>query len=203
MLHTTDVIEKRKNITIQIFKCKICQKNFTSKCQRNEHEGVSCGYKRNTIYHKLTYQKALLTFNMMIWNINDSVKEGDGERLIETNRYSLLYLKCFNHTKYSFTLLKLLFRIKLEPENAFNLIWGRFINYTGKKSSNISNDLHLEHLNNFLKDLLRSLQGNISEVCADRISKSLENTKSLIDNLESTYDTERNTQENRKFINKQ
>ena len=119
------------------------------------------------------YSKALLTFNLMLRNINDSIREGDGGRLIECYKFALLYFRCYGHTKYAYTVIKLFYKIKFQPETAFKLIWNRFINTHGKRSRNVSRDLHLEHLNNFLKELLRSLRSDLNESNARGIANSV------------------------------
>ena len=138
--------------------------------------------------HILNYQKANFTINLLLRNINDAIRQGDGERLINSYRLALLYFKVTGHHKYSYTILKLLYRIKLVPEDAFKLIWSRFVNTTGYKGRNISPDLHLEHLNNFLKELLRALRSNINETNAERVACSLKNIKLIIQNFESSIE---------------
>ena len=75
----------------------------------------------------------------------------------------MIYFKSHNHPKYANTMLRMLYAIKNYPMKAFRLIWGRFVNTTGFIGKNLSLDLHMEHLNNFLKELIRSLRGNMSE----------------------------------------
>ena len=72
----------------------------------------------------------------------------------------------------------------MEPTAAFNLIWERFINIHGMRGYNISMDLHMEHLNSFLKELLRDLRGNLKKENADRISKALNNLRTIVKNFE-------------------
>lgn len=136
---------------------------------------------------RLNYQKALLTFNLLLRNINDSIREGDGGRLIECYKMGMLYFKCYGHNKYALSILKLLLRIKIKPDDALQLIWERFVNTRGNKGRNISMDLHLEHLNNFLKELLKNLRSNLNEANANRVSKALNNIKSLVENTEKVY----------------
>ena len=45
-------------------------------------------------------------------------------------------------------------------------------------------DLHLEHLNNFLKELLRDLRNNLTEENADRVSKAVKNLNTIVQNFE-------------------
>lgn len=134
--------------------------------------------------HIFKYQKALLSINLLLKNINDSIREGDGERLLVCYKVALLYFKSTGHVKYAFSLLKMFYRIKLCPSDAFRLIWGRFINTHGFLGHNIPNDLHMEHLNGYLKELLRSLRGNMNEKNADRIARALNNTRIIVNNFE-------------------
>jgi len=135
--------------------------------------------------YRLNYQKALLTFNLFLRSINDAIKEGDGERLFDYFRFAFLYFRCYRRHKYAYTVLKSLYRIKMEPHAAFSIIWERFINTRGMKGYNISMDLHLEHLNNFLKELLKDLRSNLNKENAERVSKAVNNLKVIVENFET------------------
>ena len=128
---------------------------------------------------------ASLSLNLMIRNVNDAIREGDGSRLIETYKVVLLYFKKFGRTKYAFTLLKLLVRIRTQPHSAFNLIWNRFVNTRGLKGRNIPLDLHLEHNNGYLKELLRNLRSNLNEDNASRVAKSMKSEATITTNFEN------------------
>ena len=72
----------------------------------------------------------------------------------------------------------------MEPIAAFSLIWERFVNTRGMRGHNISMDLHLEHLNNFLKELLKDLRSNLNEENAERVSKAVNNLNTIVQNFE-------------------
>uniref|UniRef100_A0A7M5X4V5 DUF6589 domain-containing protein n=2 Tax=Clytia hemisphaerica TaxID=252671 RepID=A0A7M5X4V5_9CNID len=178
-----------------------CDFVFTHEKTRDRHEQKMHGYKRKqkakTVLmdihskddHVLGYQKALFTLNMLLRNINDSVKEGDGERLLECYKVALLYFKTYNNTKYSFGLLKLFTDIKFHPERACNLIWNRFVNTKGYAGHNIAMDLHMEHLNGYLKESLRRLRSNLNEKTADKVAKAMNNVRKLINNTEESLES--------------
>ena len=173
-------------------------KNFKYKKARDSHEknvhemnvetteSETSAIKKED--HKFNYMKASLTFNLLLRDINDSIREGDGERLLEIYKVALLYLKCYHHTKYAYTLIKLFFRIRFEPQSAFQLTWERFVNTKGKKGHNISLDLHLEHLNGFLKGLLKNLNSNLNESNAARISKSMGKMKKITEQMKENFE---------------
>lgn len=70
----------------------------------------------------------------------------------------------------------------MQPNKAHSLIWERFANSKGIPGKNISLDLHMEHMNNFLKELLKTLRNNLTENNADRIAKAMNNLKNLVEN---------------------
>lgn len=148
---------------------------------------------------RLDYQKSLLSLNLLLRNINDSIREGDGERLMENYKIALLFFKTYGHKNYALSVLKYFFTIKYKEGEAHELIWERFINNKGIPGRNISMDLHLEHLNNFLKELLKSLRSNLNESNADRISKALNNIKSLVENTEKHLNIKRSSSGNSRF----
>ena len=51
----------------------------------------------------------------------------------------------------------------------------------GRTGKNISLDLHMEHLNKILKELLNNLRNNLDEANADRIAKATNDIKRLIE----------------------
>ncbi|XP_066930033.1 uncharacterized protein [Clytia hemisphaerica] len=190
---------------LKFYLCGKCENRkkmiYKTKNGRDKHEVAKHNYDRNAtestsepneedtvedekMNHKLSYQKALFSYNLLLRSINDAIREGDGERLFELYRVAVLYFKCYGRNKYAYTVLKSFFRIQMEPAAALSLIWERFINKHGMKGYNISMDLHMEHLNNFLKELLRDLRGNVNKENAERVSKAVKNLKSIVENFE-------------------
>ena len=131
--------------------------------------------------------------NLLLRNINDSIREGDGERLMENYKVAMLYFKAYGHKNYALSLLKFFYTIKYRSEQAHELLWEGFVNNKGFPGRNISLDLHLEHLNNFLKELLKNLRSNMNEQNAERISKALNNIKRLVDNTEKMLDIKKSS----------
>ena len=150
------------------FKYKKARDNHRMKCHHDvtipaNGEGNDKSLKNSGEDYICNYVSASLYLNLLLRNINDAIREGDGMRLINSYRMALLYFKACGHKNYALTVLRLLFSIKLRPNSAHRLIWGRFVNTSGQKGRNISLDLHLEHLNGFLKDLLKNLRSNMNE----------------------------------------
>jgi len=87
--------------------------------------------------------------------------------------------------------MKLLCNLKYRPHQSHELIFDRFINTHGIPAKNIPMDLHLEHLNNFLKEQLKSLRSNLNEKNAKRISEAMNNIRTLVLNTEINLEINR------------
>lgn len=125
--------------------------------------------------HKYEHTVARLGFSFILLDILDAVKEGDGERLMRLYTVALLFFKAYGHTSYAYStfLLTVQMNATLSPQVAHSLKWNRFWNTRGGKGRNIPLDLHLEHLNGFLKSFLKGLGPNLNETSAARISRSI------------------------------
>lgn len=73
----------------------------------------------------------------------------------------------------------------LSPCIAHSVKWNRFWNSSGGKGRNIPLDLHLEHLNGFLKFFLKGLGPNLTEQTAARISKSIGILKEMMEHTDT------------------
>lgn len=72
------------------------------------------------------------------------------------------------HTTYAFAYLQLFFYTSgiLSERMSHLLVWNRTVNNHGGIGRNISLDLRLEQLNNLLKEMLRCLGVNVTEISA-------------------------------------
>ena len=120
---------------------------------------------------QFNYACVRLAFGLLLRNFDDSVKEGDGERIMRCWKMSLLIFRAYGHTKYAYAAFHLI------PATQATLTP---VNNTGGPGGNISMDLRLEHLNNFTKGMLKDLGPNLTENAARRCSKSVGKTEALL-----------------------
>ena len=144
-----------------------------------------------------------MTLNLLLRNINDAHKEGDGIRTIECYRMALLYFKTFGHTKYSFSILRLLCSLKYDLHHSHELVFDQFINAHGLPGKNIPMDLHLEFLNRFLKEELKTLRSNLNEKNAQRVAESMNNIRTLVQNTEKNLEINHNGSGKNKYDNRE
>lgn len=125
--------------------------------------------------HKYNYHVTRLFYGLFMEDINDAIREGDSERLLDCIKLSLLVFRKFRKDKYAYTTLLFLCKlfVILPEKEAFYLLRNRFFNGKGGKGKNIPLDLLNEFFNHLLKTCLRLLGGNINEVNAQRVARSL------------------------------
>ena len=121
------------------------------------------------------YASELLTLGLLLMEFSDSIREGDGERILRCWKYFLLLFKANNRTNYSIEALNLLAQIKytLSPRMAAQLMWNRTVNVHGRPSKNISSDLHMEHLNRLCKSAISGMGSNVTEVSVQRVGRAI------------------------------
>jgi hypothetical protein len=110
----------------------------------------------------LNYSSYLLSVVCLYLAYKDSIKEGDGLRVLRCWRYLLPFFINSGWKNYSIEALNLLhqYHFSLPPLQAQQPIWSRFINTQGVKGRNIPVDLHQEHLNKVIKDMVNDLSAN-------------------------------------------
>lgn len=125
---------------------------------------------------KFAYACDLLSNGLLLMELVDAVREGDGKRSIRVWRYMLLIFKatkCKNYAIEGFILL-LQYMYLFSPRMASQLEWNRTVNVHGRGGKNISADLFREHLNRECKDILSGMYSNVKEPSVLRVSHALQ-----------------------------
>lgn len=177
-----------------------CKREFAYQKARTTHEAkvhslevsdtVAESSSSTSFDFKKQHTEARLWFGLLLADFQDAIKEGDGERLMRLYKVALLIFKTYNHSQYAYStfLLTVQLNATQSPRVVHSLTWNRFWNRRGGRGNNVPLDIHLEHLNNFLKSFLRNKGSNLTEDTADRVSKSL----GIINSLLKTTDRELN-----------
>ena len=84
---------------------------------------------------------------LLLLEFKDSIREGDGHRVLWCWKYFLLIFRAMQHKNYCIEALNLLLQYHyiLPQRYAEQMLWGHFINSEGGPGQ--SADLHMEHLN--------------------------------------------------------
>ena len=92
---------------------------------------------------------------LLAWDLEDAIREGDGERIVRLWKFLLLQFKQAGRTKYALEALSLLCNISiaLSEKQAHDWKWNRTCNPHGRLGRNKPLDLHMEHMNRSFKDI--------------------------------------------------
>lgn len=158
----------------------------------------------------LTYAKELLTLGLLYMEFSDSVREGDGTRILRCWRFMLLLFKAKDKRKYAIQAATLLFQYHylFSERMKHQLIWSRTVNVHGRMGKNVSMDLHMEHLNRNLKSCIRHLGANVAEKTIQRTGYCLRHLMNITSNydkstsipLESAFHTSRSLSRDLKLV---
>ena len=96
--------------------------------------------------------REVLSLGLFYFEFVDSIREGDGPRVIRCYKYLLPMFKSSNHTKYSTEIFHMFYQLyySLSSRQSHQLMYNRFVNTHGCAGKNISCDLLLEHMNRVL-----------------------------------------------------
>ena len=175
------------------FYCRVCNKEYRYAKARDSHENNIHSFsielaspeessdsmqplaEHKPVDARYNYACARLNFGMLLYNFDDAIKEGDGDRILRCWKFMLLIFRVYKHTKYAFAALQLFFYTScmLSERMSHLFVWNRTVNNHGGQGRNISLDLRLEHLNNLLKEMLRCLGVNVTEKSAKRCGEAM------------------------------
>ena len=133
------------------------------------------------------YARILCHYGSLVLEFMDAWAEGDGDRICTCWKILLVHFHEGQRTKYALQALRLQFQLhQLSPSVALQLKWGRFINYKGGAGRNIPCDLHNEHINRTIKDIVNNMGGSLTENAVRRVGKSV----TMIHNITTNFDKE-------------
>ena len=134
------------------------------------------------------YADTLLSLALLWAEFEDGTREGDGERVMRCWKFLLVLFKDAQRKNYAieaFTLLMLKDGF-LSPRQKEQLVWSRFVNYSGGAGANKAADLHMEHINRTMKAALGSQLSNITPRAVARAGQAagpLVNIATQFDNM--------------------
>ena len=124
------------------------------------------------------YHCGFINITLLLRNFMDALKEGDGQRIIRCIKMFLLYFKQDGSGSIKYALGAYMFEMYalLVPREAERIKCSRTVNVTM--------DLALEHDNHLIKDMIRGLGANISEISICRICRAFFVIKAFLEHLD-------------------
>ena len=120
-----------------------------------------------------------LNLSLLLHNADDSVKGGDGERLMRVWKFLTFVFRSHGNQKYALAGLHLMAsRLALwTPRQAHRLTWNRFVNKQGGVGKCISRDLRMEQINQVSKQAICGI--GAPNVTPESIHSTTQSTGSL------------------------
>ena len=133
------------------------------------------------------YALQCLQLGVLLMQLNDTEKEGDGERCIMNWKLLMLYFRArARGTKYAFEAMRLITCVKalFTKKMAHQIVHGQFVNLRGGPGNNLANDLRMEMEIKDDKAILKKMCGNKTLKAVNRGTSStygMKLTSDLID----------------------
>ena len=111
------------------------------------------------------YACSVLNDGLLLLELRDAIHEGDGARILCCWKFMLIYYRHAKHYKYASEVFNLLAQVHVlvSTRVKHQLTWSRVVNTRGGAGKNVPVDLHNEHLNRKLKDVVSGVGANVTE----------------------------------------
>lgn len=191
VLHAHIVAAAKECGADQIHDCLECSKAIISKFV-NVRLPLSQEEPTNISEMAHSYAVDLLGLSLLWHGYHDSVKEGDGNRILLYWKFLLPIFQQEGHYNYANEAFTLISQTKLLSERKLTEVkWSRTVNTQGRQGQNIPIDLYMEHLNHRLKFMIGNLSAN-ARPSIQRVAKSLKVVHEICEIFQNEADVKEN-----------
>ena len=132
----------------------------------------------------MNYGLHVIQLGVFLMQLNDTEKEGDGERCLMNWKLLMLYFRARKRgMKYAFEAMRLITFTKalLTERQAHRVLHGQFVNTKGGVGNNMANDLKMETMVKNHKKVLRGLCGNKTLKAIQRATGAAHGLKTIVE----------------------
>ena len=138
----------------------------------------------------------VLQMGVFLMQLDDTEREGDGERMMRNWKVLLLFNRASKRgKKYAFEAMRLITncRALYSEKMAHRIIHGMFVNPKGGEGKNYADDLKQEHLVNGNKVVLHDLRGNKTLKAVTRSTQASYGQEVLVENFDNQSNVSKNS----------
>ena len=134
----------------------------------------------------LQYAKQLLSMGSIHAEFADAIRERDGDRVLRCWRYLMVIYHNSSRNNYAKEAVLLLhqYHHELSDQLCERLLYSRFVNVKGQEGTNVSLDLHMEHLNRILKGGIHALSSNKSTDAIITLGKAMGTLEPVLESFD-------------------
>ena len=133
------------------------------------------------------YGFRILEAVMLLLQLKDTTKEGDGKRASINEKVLMMFFKTQNnYSKYAVEMVTTIAQKEIiaSPRMAEVIRNETFVNWTGGKSRNIDDDTAIEICNCITKNMVREMGANKTEKAVERATKAAVGVRDIISNYD-------------------
>lgn len=195
-----DALQDQSDESHTCYRCRYpgCDKMYVHEKRRNNHEINVHGMRiedhqpdRSPPNPKdedgiFNYSHNILKTGLLLRDLQDATKEGDGGRMEYLWKFLMLMFKVCGKTKYALAAIRLHAQLNalLTPREAHSLRWNRTINLKGGVGRNVAIDQVMEHNVRETKDLMYAHGANLNFSSAQTYSRASNPVKDTINNFD-------------------
>ena len=138
--------------------------------------------------HKKNYGMYIIFLTVLILQLKDTAKEGDGDRNLINQKLMLSVFKsCNSYAKYSKEMFVAISQVEclLTPQLSEQFKWTYFVNWRGGEGKNMEEDLCHEITNKVAKGMIQMLGPNKTLPSIGKVTKAASGVKTIIDNFDT------------------
>lgn len=138
------------------------------------------------------YSRGLLKMLMLKRHLDCAIKAGDGEGVLLSLKFMLLYFKVLGNTKYALACFEAIAQNQffLSEKMKVLVLQECFVNNLGRPLSNIPMDQDVEFQNKQFKESFHYMHGEPSDTYLSRLSKSVDSVEKVLENFAKQFDVE-------------
>ena len=137
--------------------------------------------------YKKNYGLCIIFLTILIMQLKDTAKEGDGERnLINQKLMLCVFRSQSQYSKYAKEMFVAISQVEclLTPQLSEQFKWSYFVNWCGGAGKNMEEDLSHEITNAIAKNLIRQMGANKTMTSISRVMRAASGMKLLVDHYD-------------------